>query len=108
MKYSGYDSMRLKTETSNDVNIRYLVTYYFFHSQRLELKVYCCECEGSNSSYHSPACDTHSCTGVVDKVEAESPHHALIIYNLVKILSCQPPILTAVHKLDTDITLQAA
>ena len=26
-KYSDYDSMRLKTETSNDVNIRYLVTH---------------------------------------------------------------------------------
>ena len=73
----------------------------------LGLGDFCCGCEGSHSSYHSPACDAHSCTGVVDKVEAETTHHAIIIYNLVKILSCQRPILTAVHKPDTDITLRA-
>ena len=33
----------------------------------------------------------------------EITHHAVIIYNLVKILSCQQPILRAVHKPDTDI-----
>ena len=77
--------MRLKTETGNDVKIRYLITYDFSDSYRLDLGVFCCGCEGSHSSYHSPACDAHSCTGVVDKVEAEITHHAVIIYNLVKI-----------------------
>ena len=40
-------------------------------------------------------------------MEAETTHDAVIIYNLVKILSCQRPILTAVHKPNTDITLLA-